>query len=332
MAFGVVRPPFRASGGEDDSFIRDFFGLTQQEFLRASPQTLRSQLNVRQGSPFDPQTGLPLRPARTLGEAANFEFAQNLFVNRLAQANQRRAAAAIQAQIGLVQRGGPGSLQQLLSPAFSNLANILGTTTFQPFDFTAGVVSPFVGGFGGTRVRPSGDRSTFGGISDPFRGRSIQDLAQQPSQFDFQDISDIGLQSTRFLEQFVMPSGQLDQVVQQFDQGTRTLSEQEQSEFDQQFNRITQQFDQAVQQFNQLALAEGRGDLQQGAFAEDQGGLFGDQGQDFFGDFSLGDFQDLFASSPFAPSEFGLEGFVSGQDVGDEFDLGIPDESELFGL
>lgn len=175
-----------------DSFLQDFFGLDRQQFLQASPQTRRSSLNIRQGAPFDPRTGLPLRPARTLTEAANFEFAQNLFVNRLARQNQARAAAAIQSQIGLVQRGGVGSLQQLLSPAFGQLANILGTTTFQPFDFTAGVVQPRVGS-GGRRGRGTQQASQlFGGISDPFGGGSIRELfgaQQQPFQFQQAGIS-----------------------------------------------------------------------------------------------------------------------------------------------
>lgn len=283
----------------DDSFLQDFFGLNRQDFLRASPQTLRSQLNVRQGAPFDPQSGLPLRPARTLEEAANFEFAQNLFVNRLAQANQARAASAIQAQIGLVQRGGPGSLQQLLSPAFSSLANILGTTTFQPFDFTAGVVNPRVGGRRrGGRGRAPTDQ--FGGISDPFGGRSIQEFGQQPFRFDFQDISDIGQQG---LPSGAPPLTLQDQVVQQFDQGPQA----QQDFFDPAFTSPIE-----------------------GQFAEDQGGLFADQGQDFFGDFGGDDFADLFSSSPFAPSEFGLEGIAPQQEA--EFDVGVPDESELFGF
>ncbi len=269
---------------QEDSFIRDFFGLTQQEFMGASPQTLRTQLNVRQGAPFDPQTGLPLRPARTLQEAANFEFAQNLFVNRLAQANQARAAAAIQAQIGLVQRGGPGSLQQLLSPAFTTLANILGTTTFQPFDFTAGVVDPRVGGR--RRGRRRGPAQPFGGISDPFGGRSIQEFAQQAFGGPAQDISDIGRQ--------VVPSG------------APPLSFQDQ---------IVQQFD----QFGQAPFAQPQADISGARLPSDLDifDLFGLQdpplleefGETAAGRFGIG-FDELFGPSPFAAPELSLPGFA----------------------
>lgn len=279
---GITRGAAQLPIQQEDSFIRDFFGLTQQEFLRASPQTLRTQLNVRQGAPFDPQTGLPLRPARTLQEAANFEFAQNLFVNRLAQANQARAAAAIQAQIGLVERGGPGSLQQLLSPAFTTLANILGTTTFQPFDFTAGVVSPQVGGFR-PRAR-GGDRQIFGGISDPFGGRSIQEFAQQfgggpglPQQFaeEFRQ---------RELQRFAPGA-----AAGRFGPGAVTGTLQ----------------DQLVQQFDRAGVPPGGQPFGAAPGAEDIF-QFGTAGQEFA--------ESLFAGSPFAFPEFGLLGIPGAQD------------------
>ncbi len=178
-----------------DPFLRDFFGVGAEDFAAMDTGTIRSALNIRPGSPFDPQTGLPLRPARNLREAADFEFAQNLFVNRLASENRRLAAATLQTQLGLVQRGGAGSLQALLSPLFGQLANVLGTSTFQPFAFESGAVGgPSLpgGGFTGGAAfgAPPSAFGQFINAPPPQRGlfssRSFGGFGDQPQQFGVQ--------------------------------------------------------------------------------------------------------------------------------------------------
>lgn len=143
---------------EIDPFLRDYYGMTRQEFAAGSPDQRGVQMDIRRGSPYDPESGLPLRPARDLEEAASFAFAQNRYINRLAQQAQQDMLRTFQSQLGLVQRGGPGSLHGLLSPLYQNIAATLGTVNYQPFEFAAGAVGTGVGGLrigGGGLGRPT---------------------------------------------------------------------------------------------------------------------------------------------------------------------------------